>query len=1583
MQVKSWLAGVVARSQKLSDVMGADWSAGQMSTIMRYRMGAVHQFEMGMVSVVDLKYKVARDLIKHKPCLQKDNKQIIHDRAVAMGDDDPLKADYSRFVSSTKKSIMSDAVMLSHGHLENYSYWRGKVIINGVIKLQNVYRGKVARNAAEKMAKRQAFLSAEVVAREDARKRVTEEILKRETESGVARMKWDAKVRMKQAKLRAAGDVCDRQGVIQAMIEDSVKVAQDSVSQRFKIIAEQRGITDIGKLLVIQGRISSSDSSHLGSATALTHSEEHTLDSQKILASQLLEVNVSNLKELLLERGAMENLGKDQLSGINTLSNGTWPMQEDQDAPIAGDIGLLSSRVEPMPMALSRAFHASSLGSGGIDFSLCSGLSRKLNLADIRKRFMTIGLFPPELYYVGESFEESHHRLQMAQSDPPEEELKARIQSWDSIMTNLRTTELLKEFPCKRLLMKYVKGFVIRAPPSGNLQAMVVDLSTHFQIVRNGECISSILVNLLNSDTEFGLVMKSVQSLKIKHEVILTKTAQIEVEKGIEKAEEDYVHHVNVAKVQNKSTSEVLETAQRKEAKEIQKRVQVKYLEIINVCNDFLETAKHIAVTVVDEKHMDVAKKTIQPIADSACHGRGVEGNRGDAGRRYKFEAFNIRFKVCCDDHGIFNGDDEAAAKGAGGRDRLGALEYMKQHQPGMAVPLSCIVDYHGFRVLAVAKAPICSPVFTKSGKLRRGREELVHGTIDQGKTIRNENRFLNSKLQEVAKKLNLSQHYVKGTNDLNTKGLWASADLRVYRSGNDFYLLNFWRAFPSEDPEATPHLQPTARGQSIFWRGLRPELVQSNPVALSPDANLLVTHGTSDWCKQAKDVFDATHRLVNEVIPQFAEELMCGEVDMAVRHSFNVTRRMHRRGIGVRHMGLLRDMFWRKLLGNVDISYNSSHLRTRFDLRKQLQRGDQVVRIAGNIYTISLKAKHEYSASGLTLDRKVFFTVEFLNMIVGSHDRTNHFWKEELLWGIRDRFGSVAIDQGEEDNILWLLQGSLVYIVHRLQDMLGFSLSNTCTSHFYDRPSGFHFTTLDLSNTPLRIKHNLPMLEFAEASIVVMRANQTRSMGYIQLVQKDNPHFYLTLQERKGSKVAVNHGKGGISLSGYYTDGIKFERPGPIANDSLNRAVYFSSTKKCRIDTKHTGKVLAPMLAHQPFSVEAWVRCVGGEDTTRTVLMTGRYTILVTRKNIWAVTVSTNQGAEYTVLGPPVSQAKWTHMAATYDGTIVRMYANSELVGQVELQEAVERQEEERRVNRQNTIEQLIQEEANARERCKDETEDQAKSFFKTKEGKAKISKAASNLFQKAEFALQMDKDAAKKGIQKLTRSGAKAQAKLEYKRETEMFNMQKIAQEYKRLRDEVEHLSIQERDEVMERAQAPLRVGATCNSKRSTEGRNFFGGDLCHIAVYLSNLSSDSVRAHYLAGTQASCFESDRLYVLAGVRFEAALEFAPNDREIISQYAQSIVNFLELESVQTQNPQRSQKKVREAVGTLIKMENWDGIAEVMKRLPSDSFCKSFRATMEAVPQYYNTSRYLPLDKLAHMPKKFSLDNDGAEHEM
>lgn len=66
-------------------------------------------------------------------------------------------------------------------------------------------------------------------------------------------------------------------------------------------------------------------------------------------------------------------------------------------------------------------------------------------------------------------------------------------------------------------------------------------------------------------------------------------------------------------------------------------------------------------------------------------------------------------------------------------------------------------------------------------------------------------------------------------------------------------------------------------------------------------------------------------------------------------------------------------------------------------------------------------------------------------------------------------------------------------------------SLTGTCTP----RSSAIRYRDA----TRRRIKHNAPMKEVAEASMLVLRANKARATDYVQLVQMAQPELYLTLE--------------------------------------------------------------------------------------------------------------------------------------------------------------------------------------------------------------------------------------------------------------------------------------------------------------------------------------------------------------------------------------------------------------------------------------------------------------------------------------
>ena len=57
-------------------------------------------------------------------------------------------------------------------------------------------------------------------------------------------------------------------------------------------------------------------------------------------------------------------------------------------------------------------------------------------------------------------------------------------------------------------------------------------------------------------------------------------------------------------------------------------------------------------------------EKTIPVVSEKDADCRAEVGGRGP--RVYKYEAWGVRYEVATDEHGIFNGSDEYAAKAAG-----------------------------------------------------------------------------------------------------------------------------------------------------------------------------------------------------------------------------------------------------------------------------------------------------------------------------------------------------------------------------------------------------------------------------------------------------------------------------------------------------------------------------------------------------------------------------------------------------------------------------------------------------------------------------------------------------------------------------------------------------------------------------------------------------------------------------------------------------------------------------------------------------------------------------------------------------
>ncbi len=96
---------------------------------------------------------------------------------------------------------------------------------------------------------------------------------------------------------------------------------------------------------------------------------------------------------------------------------------------------------------------------------------------------------------------------------------------------------------------------------------------------------------------------------------------------------------------------------------------------------------------------------------------------------------------------GPYNGSDEAASK-ASGHDLKGSIHYYSTGIKGLHLPLMALIDYKGFRMTAQALLPL-------------GKNSLVYGSADAGRTVHNSNERFNQIMNDAARALNLRSHGV------------------------------------------------------------------------------------------------------------------------------------------------------------------------------------------------------------------------------------------------------------------------------------------------------------------------------------------------------------------------------------------------------------------------------------------------------------------------------------------------------------------------------------------------------------------------------------------------------------------------------------------------------------------------------------------------------------------------------------------------------------------------------------------------------------------------------------------------------
>jgi hypothetical protein len=170
-EVKTLLRQLCSHSMAASLALGIN-KLDKRCTYQRNVMSPLKLLELGYIGPSTCKYRIHYEIAKYKPQLEPSRVQLLHERAFTMGEDDPLRPDYSRFIKSKLVKKRSDVDPLRHGYLTNRFYLKDQEEEYFVTKIQSLFRSKRARLVAEIAAKQKAFEEAKEAAINEMKKTV-------------------------------------------------------------------------------------------------------------------------------------------------------------------------------------------------------------------------------------------------------------------------------------------------------------------------------------------------------------------------------------------------------------------------------------------------------------------------------------------------------------------------------------------------------------------------------------------------------------------------------------------------------------------------------------------------------------------------------------------------------------------------------------------------------------------------------------------------------------------------------------------------------------------------------------------------------------------------------------------------------------------------------------------------------------------------------------------------------------------------------------------------------------------------------------------------------------------------------------------------------------------------------------------------------------------------------------------------------------------------------------------------------------------------------------------------------------------
>ncbi|EGC40299.1 hypothetical protein DICPUDRAFT_146844 [Dictyostelium purpureum] len=387
-------------------------------------------------------------------------------------------------------------------------------------------------------------------------------------------------------------------------------------------------------------------------------------------------------------------------------------------------------------------------------------------------------------------------------------------------------------------------------------------------------------------------------------------------------------------------------------------RLQEICTDLLHISQDFIHTVKTYGRIIIEERYLK--EKTIQS--------RSMGGHLGGD----KYIVRNVLFKFS----GSSNVYDEWGGAKVGGQELKGCMATLNCPISGLCVPLMALVDFMGFRLIAMSYLPIASI---------GDKPTIVYGSSDMGKTVHANEKVIPI-MKSLSNMLNLKPHL--GGTSVPPTLLYSATDIEGH-IGTDrrFYLIDFSRTFPPTYPDEN------VSGGHLFQL-FRPEFLKSHPKKLCSDAFSGFIKNDPDRLHHNQEVKEASNRLLTELIPRLSTRLK-----WMIKESLNtgtllsgdvhIPEQFHRQGINMRWIGHMlvlmddRDSCFVLLIEAIArVLKNDLRRRLRSEMKK---------------YNQPLSAPY------------IDLTTKFLNMVFGvsvlpEYD-TNEFWNVTVKNELASKF--------------------------------------------------------------------------------------------------------------------------------------------------------------------------------------------------------------------------------------------------------------------------------------------------------------------------------------------------------------------------------------------------------------------------------------------------------------------------------------------------------------------------------------------------------------------------------------------------